>query len=138
MSTSNRYYNQFQYTLEKDTVTLYGTVAIGASGAVGTVTGAGIAGIVKVPATTGQYEIELSDKFSKLLFAHVGVVFGTLTTVAQIQIFEAGATYQADLRVNKKFIVACSDFAGAAVNPASGSVLNLCIVLRKSSVDPFA
>lgn len=132
----NRYLNQFQYTLEKDTVALYGSAVIGSSGAVGTVKGGGIAGVVK-ESTDGQYTITLQDNWSRFLGFIAGVTSSTINSVAKIQVLMAPATLQATVTGSKTITIQCVDFDGAAVNPPSGSVLSFKVTMRKSSVGPF-
>lgn len=132
----NRYLNQFQYTLEKDTVALYGSAVIGASGAVGTVKGGGIASVVK-EATAGQYTITLEDKWSRFLGFIAGTTGAAISPVAYIQVLMAPATLQATVTGSKTILIQCIDYAGAAVNPTSGHVLSFKITMRKSSVGPF-
>jgi hypothetical protein len=132
----NRYLNQFQYTLEKDTVTLFGSAVIGASGAVGTVKGGGIASVVK-EATAGQYTITLEDSWSRFLGFTAGTTGAAISPVANIQVLMAPATLQATVQSTKAILIQCIDYAGAAVNPTSGHVLSFRITMRKSSVGPF-
>jgi hypothetical protein len=131
----NRYLNQFQYTLEKDTVTLYGSIVIGAAGAVGTVKGGGISGVVK--SGTGLYTISFEDQWSRYLDGKVGIVKATAPNIAMTYVKNNPATLQADVQANKAVIIECLDFAGAAADPASGTVLSFTAVFRKSSVGPF-
>jgi hypothetical protein len=131
----NRYLNQFQYTLEKDSVTLFSSLVIGAAGAVSTVKGGGIKAITKTG--TGKYEIEFEDKWSRYLDGHAGIVSAAAPNIAMVYVKGNPATLQADIASTKKLTIECLDFAGAAANPASGTVLSLVSVFRKSSVGPF-
>lgn len=127
--------SQFQYTLEKDSVTLFGSVVIGASGAVGTVKGGGIAGVVK--SGTGLYEIEFEDSWSRLLYASSGIVSASAPNIASVYIKENPADLQSDVKADKKYKIECLDFSGAAANPASGTVISFVVVFRKTSVGPW-
>lgn len=131
----NRYLNQFQYTLEKDTVTLFGSVVIGAAGAVGLVKGGGIAGVVKLG--TGLYEFELEDSWSRLLFVSAGIVSASAPNIATAYVKENPSTLQADVKADKKFKLEALDFAGAAANPTAGCVISFVVVFRKSSQGPW-
>jgi hypothetical protein len=131
----NRYMSQFQYTLEKDTVTLFGSVVIGAAGAVQTVKGGGIAGVVK--SGTGLYEIEFEDSWSRLLHSNAGIVSASAPNIASIYIKEDPSTLQADVQADKKYKFETLDFAGAAANPSSGTVISIIVVFRKTSIGPF-
>jgi hypothetical protein len=131
----NRYMSQFQYTLEKDTVTLFGSVVIGAAGAVQTVKGGGIADVVK--SGTGLYEIEFEDSWSRLLHSTAGIVKASAPNIASIYIKENPATLQADVQADQKYKFECLDFAGAAADPSSGTVISIVVVFRKTSIGPF-
>lgn len=133
---ANRYFKQFQYTLEQDSVSLFGSLLIGAAGAVTTTKGGGIASIAK-QATAGQYLITLTDNFARF-FNLTGVFVGTSASgVASVQILQAASTFQADFVANKTLLVQFYDFAGAAVNAASGSLFEFELKVRNSTVGPF-
>lgn len=131
----NRYLHQFQYTMEKDTVTLFGTVDIGASGAVSLAKGGGIESVTK-EATAGQYTIQLAERYSRFLNIQAQVVRATPSAVATVQLLMAPATLQADVKADGQLVIQCLDFAGVAANPESGAQLQLRIVMRNSSVGP--
>jgi hypothetical protein len=131
----NRYMSQFQYTLEKDTVTLYGSVVIGAAGAVGLVQGGGIAGVAKVG--TGLYEFEFEDSWSRLLHVSAGIVSASAPGIASAYVKENPSALQADVKADKKFKIEALDFAGAPANPPAGCVISFVVVFRKSSYGPW-
>jgi hypothetical protein len=141
---ANRYLNQYQYTFEKDTVTLYGEFSVGASGAVtaNTVKGGGITGVTKETAA-GLYTIELADYYQRLLFVEALIVDDAITSTISYQILEDPAALQTDFKTDKKFQI---QFFGAtnastttqiAANPASGAQIKLKIVCRNSTVGPY-
>lgn len=132
---ANKYLNQFQYTYEKDTVSIFGSAVIGASGAVSAAKGGGIASVVK-ESTAGQYTITLTDRFSRFLGIDAAVTDDAISAVARVQVLMDPATLQASIKANGEIVVQCVDFAGAAVNPASGSSLSFRITMRNSSVGP--
>jgi len=132
---ASRYLNQFQYTLEKDTVTLFGTANIGASGAVSGLLGGGIASITK-QATAGQYVITLEDSWSHFFALEAQIVDDAVSAIARVQVLQDPATIQATVAA-KTIKIQCLDYAGVAANPISGAQLSFKIVLRKSSVGPF-
>ena len=136
MSTTSRNFYKNPYTLEVDTVTLFAVIAIGAAGAVSSVKGGGIAGVVK-ETPDGQYTIELEDKFARFLHAHVMGVDDAALTFAQAQIFEDPSALQADMKVDSKFKIQLLDFAGVAVNAASGTTLLVEIKMRQSSIGRY-
>ena len=129
------YKDQFTYSVEKETVHLYGQLVVGAAGAVTSFAGGGFVGCTKQVAD-GQYEIELLEG-NRLLEVSVVSVLGSASGVARAQIFETPATFQADFKADKKFKIQLLDFAGAAVNAASGEYLYIKVVYRRSSVDQF-
>jgi hypothetical protein len=131
----NRYMSQFQYTLEKDTVTLFGSVVIGAAGAVAIVKGGGIAGVTKVG--TGLYEFEMEDSWSRLLFVSAGIVSATAPNISQAYVKENPSTLQADVQADKKFKIEALNFSGVAADPSAGTVVSFVVVFRKSSIGPF-
>lgn len=72
---ANRWFNQFQGTLEKGVVTLFLDVAIGATGAPTLSRGKGVASIARSGA--GTYLVTLQDKYVRLLsFGHARLVDG--------------------------------------------------------------
>lgn len=133
---SEKQYNQFRLSLEKELVDLFGSAVIGSSGAVGTVKGGGIKSVVK-ESTDGQYTITLEDRFARFLGFSAGVLAATKTSVAAVQVLGTPATFQADVKSTGQIVVQCLDFAGTEVNPPSGSVLSFGITVRRSSVGPY-
>jgi hypothetical protein len=117
-------------------VTLFGSAVIGSSGAVGTVKGGGIASVVK-ESTAGQYTITLEDLWSRFLGFNAGITDDAVSAIAHIQVLMDPATLQATVASTGAITIQCLDYAGAAANPASGSVLSFRITLRKSSVGPW-
>jgi hypothetical protein len=135
---ANKYLNQFQYTYEKDTVTLYGEFTVGASGAVtsGTVKGGGLSGVVK-ESTAGQYSITLSDYFQRLLYVEALNVDDAVSAWATVAVLEDPSALQTDFKADKTFKIQLQDFAGAAVNATSGAQIKLKITCRNTTVGPY-
>lgn len=135
---ANKYFSQFQYTYEKDTVTLYGEFTVGASGAVtaGTVKGGGISGVVK-ESTAGQYSITLSDYFQRLLYVEAINVDNAVSAWASVCVLEDAATLQTDFKADKTFVIQFQDYAGTAVNPTSSAQIKLKITCRNTTVGPY-
>jgi hypothetical protein len=118
-------------------VEVYGSAVIGASGAVGTVKGGGIASVVK-ESTAGQYTITLTERFERLISSNVGCFAATATGVVPIaQVLMSPATLQASFKANGALTVQFYDYAGAAANPASGSVVSFRVVVRNTQVGPY-
>lgn len=68
---ANRYFKQFTHTLEQGVVKLFGTMTVGAAGAISSSSCKGF-DVVKTATETGRYTITLEDKYTSLL--HCGVV----------------------------------------------------------------
>lgn len=118
-----------RWSYEKEVGDIYCKVVVGASGAVTSASGAGIQSVTKL-ATAGQYAIQLSATYQRLLSSTASVVNATATSVAMVQVLEAGATVQADFKADGNLVVQCLDFAGAAVNPPSGANLLVKLEVR--------
>lgn len=131
---ANRTYNQAQYTAERAPVTLFATIAVGASGAVSAKKGYGIKSVTK-ESTAGQYTIVLEDKFSRALAVTAQVVHSAISAVAEIQVLNTPAQLQAALAAGTGFVIQLIDKTGAAVNAESGSQVFLQVVACNSSVD---
>jgi len=131
---ANRLYQQFQYTAERAPVTLYATLAVGASGAVSAVKGYGISSITK-ESTAGQYSSVLSDKFTRALSVQAQIVHSAISAAATVQVLETPAALQADVVAGTGFKIQLVDAAGAAVNAESGAQVFIQVVVVNSSVD---
>jgi hypothetical protein len=129
---ANRLYNQFQFSHEKMVTTLYGKLIVGTTGAVTTVKGTGIKGIVRN--STGNYTVTFVDKFAMFLTARFQMAHSSASAVGAIQIFETVSTLHTDVAyTNGTLVFQCLDFAGSAVDPESGSEVILEFVFRNSS-----
>jgi hypothetical protein len=113
---------------------IQGSVAIGGSGAVGTVTGSGVASVAK--GTTGLYTITLSDAYARFLglsaVVHAAVA-GTASNVGAIAVDDNPQSSTVGVP-GKKLKIQTLDFAGAKVDPQSGCVIYFVIWLRNSSI----
>lgn len=132
---ANKYFYQLQYTYEVNSVSTYGQFLIGAAGAVtsGSVKGMGLTSVVK-EATAGQYTLTFDDSFPANMMFVADVFFTTATGVAKVDILADPANFQTDLTTNKTIVIQLRDYAGAAVNAASGSQCRFVKVDRNSSV----
>lgn len=98
---ASRRFNQFTLSLNPYLVMIQGTVAIGATGAVGTTTGSGISSVVRLAA--GTYKIILEDNYYRYLnqecrmrSASTGsTAVGSITPGTVVQIATMGTTTQA-------------------------------------------
>lgn len=136
MGTTSRNYYKNPYTLEVDTVTLFGEFSVGAAGAVSGILGGGIANVVK-EAAAGKYTISTTDKFAKFLDIKILGIDDAALTFAQAQVFQDPATLQADIKSAKAVTVQLLDFAGAAVNPANGTKIMFELKFRQSSIGRY-
>lgn len=134
MQDAYLYKNSMQY--EADTVKLYGSIVVGAAGAVASFAGGGISGVVKETAA-GQYSITLADRLNRLLFVSGMVVQGAISTVANLQVLEVPADLQTDVKADRTFKIQLVDETLTAVDLASGAELKLEITVRRTSVGPY-
>lgn len=127
------------FSMHKDPVLLDCTVQIGASGAVSSYVGSAIQSVVKESAA-GTYTIKFQPQtnFPNLLFASGSAqsASGGLSGVSTIEIQNAP---NASVVLNTpsqggQLTVQCLDAAGALVNPASGSAINILMILSNSSI----
>ncbi len=132
MANSNRTYSREILALERDVVNLYGVINVGASGAVSSGKGGGVVSVVK-EATAGQYTVTLDKGFSKILHFSATVVGSAVTAVSQVQILMTPAALATAIAGTGAIVIQCLDFAGAAVNPASGAQLQLHVQYRRTS-----
>jgi hypothetical protein len=127
----NRYMNQFQYTLEQDSVTLFGGVNIGPSGAVASIYGYGIESVSLIG--TGVYDVVFTDKWSQLLDFDFKTFDDADSAIAKVQLFEAPESVQADVKADRTLRIKCLNFSGAAAEPANGAQIKIKAVFRYSS-----
>lgn len=136
MSLGSRYLNQFQYTMEKDTVTLFGSFEVDGYGAVTHYQGGGIESVEQVAATTGQYDITLQDGWDYIFELRASVVDETIASLNQFQLLMNPDTLQAGIKIKTPLRLLCMN-DGVAEDPASGTQIRFAIVMRRTSVGPF-
>lgn len=129
-------YSKDTMVLERDVVHLYADVDIGASGAVTLAKGGALTSVTK-QATAGQYAIVLDAGFNKLLHVSVQVVGASASGVASVDVLQSAASILTNLKNAAAITIQCYDYAGAAVNPASGSRLKVKLEVRRTTVGPF-
>lgn len=130
---ANRYMVRNLMTMEKAPVTLYGKVAIGGTGAptIDAIKSLGILSIVR--SSAGKYVLRLggpvgNDSYQRLLMGMVNFVVSTTSAVCSTSISvdnSAGTTPSVTIQ--------CVDFAGAAVDPASGETMLIQLTLSNSN-----
>lgn len=128
---SNRYMQQFSGSLDHAVTHVHGYAVIGASGAVTSFKGLGIANVVET--ATGIYTITMQDSYPAMLGASAIVAYNGTSTVGCIAIKQALTT---DPGIAKSLVLNTLDFSGADVEPASGSRIYFHIIMRNSSYVP--
>lgn len=125
---SNRYMNQFRYSLENAVVELWGQVAIGATGAptLSTANSKGIASISR--ASAGKYTITLVDAYTRLMSVD------TMFLVAGIPASPDTSIFSQTISSGGKVIVIQCSVGGVATDPASGETMFFKMALKNSSV----
>lgn len=129
-------YSLTSESLEKQVVHLFIDIDIGASGAVTTAKGGALASVTK-QATAGQYNIVLDSNYSRLLGFHVSALGASATGVAATDILQSPAALLTAIKTTGALVLQCYDYAGAAVNPASGTRLKVKLEVRRSTVGPY-
>ncbi len=76
---SRRFY-QFTESLNASLVYLQGTMVVGSTGAVGTVTGSGISSVTRL--AVGTYQVNFSDNYFRYLTHNISLRSGVVTTTA--------------------------------------------------------
>ncbi len=133
---ANRSYQQPMGSLECNVVQLFGSITIGASGAVSASQGA--TSVVKNGAA-GNYTITLADRFNCLLAVQTGVLSATASgVVPSAEVVATPATNQATFQSAGTVILQFYDYAGVAANPASGAQVTFQITVRNSTVGQYA
>lgn len=130
---ANRMWTEFQYSLEKRVVNLFASVAVGATGAptLNAASSKGIKSVVRNSA--GNYTINLSDTYQRLLFMDSAVVLGSGApssgTTLQMIIRADNSNNQTTPNVQVEFL----NSSGTAVDLASGATLLLAPQLSNST-----
>lgn len=133
---ANRSYQQPLGSLEVNVVQLFGSITVGASGAVSAFQGA--ASVTK-NATAGNYTIVLDDRFDRLLAVHTGVLSASAPgVVVAAEVVATPATNQATFQASGAITVQFRDYAGAAANPASGAQVTFQVMVRNSQVGSYS
>lgn len=136
MALKEHSYSLKTLVLEKDLVHLYADITIGASGAVTSVKGGGIATVVK-QGTAGQYNVTLDSAFSKLLFLNATFVGSAASTIDSVQVLMTDAAAKTALKTGAAIVIQLYNAAGTAADATSGSVMKLKLEVRRTTVGPF-
>jgi hypothetical protein len=126
---ANTQFREAVKCLQNDLVILEGHVVVGATGAVSSVSGAGISGVVRT--ATGAYTITLTQEFNRLLGLSVCFSGTGASSVFISQVNSADV--DGDIK-GKTIKLICRDAAGAAVDPTNGNVMNFVVQARKSAI----
>lgn len=127
---ANRQFYQFSYQAEANVVTLYMKVLIGAAGAPTLVANQNKAIKSIVLNTTGNYTINLSDNYSRLIACDVDYLNATAPAAPQSFVSADNTPSTTAPSIVLQFI----NNAAAATAPAPGETLLITIVLKNSSI----
>lgn len=123
----NRLFNQFFNSLERGKVVLFANVAIGGTGAptINALKSKGVTSVVRNSA--GNYTITLNDKYVDLFFLGVNFINASGAGVAYFY------TESQDVVGAKTIVVQFKDLSGAAVDPNSGTTMQVQMILKSST-----
>lgn len=123
----NRLFNQFFLSLERGKAILFAKVAIGATGAptLNAIKSKGIATVVRNSA--GNYTVTLNDIYVDMYSLHVNFLNVAGAGVAYVYIESQ------DVDAAKTIVFQCKDLSGAAVDPTSGTEMQIEIKLKTST-----
>jgi len=123
----NRLFNQFFNSLERGKVVLFGNISVGSSGAptLNALKSKGIASIVRNSA--GNYTVTLNDIYVDMFHFSVNFVNASGAGVAYVY------TVSQNVVGAKTIVFQCKDLSGAAVDPSSGTVMQLEVKLKSST-----
>lgn len=123
------------YSMHVMPVFLNATVLIGSTGAVTSFVGSGIQSVVR--SSTGIYKIKAQPQtnFSRLYFA-AGSAQSPVSGLSGVSTVEIQNAPNVSVAISDgaELTFKCLDAAGAVVDPASGSSLNVFFILSNSSV----
>jgi len=131
---ANRNFYPNALSLEIDHVHLYASIVVGASGAVTSFTGKGIASVTKA-AEAGRYTIALEDSYNKILDCTIQLVSTAASDPATVAVTSRVRSEQVVHATAPSLVTqgyALDD--GADADFASGATLLVHITLRNSSV----
>ena len=131
---ANRSFYPNHQSLEVDCVHLWAEINIGASGAVSSSSGLGIASVTKETAA-GQYTIALTDSYNKLLWAGISLLDDADSDPTSVAVSARIQSEDVDSDSAPELVIQGYDVTdGSAANFANGAKLLVKIELRNSSV----
>lgn len=121
------------YSMHVSPVMTNTAITIGTTGAVASFIGTSTASVTR--SSTGVYVIHLSDNYNALIQAN-GAVQSPVSGLSGVLAIEIQNAPQASVQSLSapQLTIKTLDAAGALVDPASGSVINLMMILSNSSV----
>lgn len=134
MSTGTAYLNQFQYTYEKDSVTMYGSFEVDGSGEVVHFQGGGIESVSKL--ATGTYQIQLMQGWNYLLDFGASVISDAYSDINSVQLEMNPATLTQDVKDKLPLQIVCLA-NGVVTDPLDTASVRFRVVVRRSQVGPF-
>lgn len=120
-------------SLEVGVVKLWCSITVGATGAVTTSSGKGIASVTRNSA--GNYTVALSDTYNSLLHASWSLLHSASSDPATVGVFMRTASQAVSSGTAPAVVLQCfTGDDGAAADPASGAVITAEFTLKNSSV----
>lgn len=130
---ANRMFYLPEGSLENRVVDVFVDITIGASGAVTSGAGKGVASVVKESAA-GQYTITLQDQYSSLLAASIVRIHTADSDPATVGV-ETRLLSEAVSAATPTVVMQCATSDdGAKANPASGARFLVCLKLKNSTI----
>ena len=132
---NRNFIGKYLYSMHAMPVMITATAQIGATGAVTSSVGSMVASLARI--STGLYEITMdpNTSFSRLYFAS-GSAQSPVSGLSGVSTVEIQNAPNASVSTPgaMKLRVKCLDAAGALVDPATGSALNILAIVSNSSV----
>jgi hypothetical protein len=131
---ANRYLKSRLYTFETDLVKIVGTMTVGATGAVGTVKGMGIASVTRTG--VGAYTVTLQDSYHMVWGHHIAFGGGTASGIGGVELVDTQANIKTNIRTNKQIKIQCYSATTTAADPANGTTMFFSFLVRNSNIGP--
>lgn len=133
--TANSYNYQFPKTKEREVLSIYGQVLIGAAGAVTSYQGVGVTSVVK-DTGDGDYLITLDDKYDTLLHASFMSSDDADTAIGIFQLQDSWADIQTAIKAGTAIPFTCKSDGTTAANPADGEAISFRLDVRRTPTTP--
>ena len=132
---NSRFY-QFLYSKQAMLTLIEGKIVIGASGAVSSFVGSGVASVTQT--ATGQYSIQLSESYNLFLQAELSKQSPAPGTPTGVSVEIASDPNPGITSTTPVVAIQCFNSSGSLASPASGSAIGFTLLLRNSSVKSSA